>query len=166
MNPMELQKLFDIWNAEAAKTVRVLEAIPNDQYDFRPDASGRSLGELAWHLAEGDAYQSLGVAEGAFSMTMRPPGIERPRDVAALVPGYTRLHQEAVDRIKAMRPENLENKVAMWTGDAMRGMDIMWGAIYHNIHHRGQLCLMIRLAGGVAPGVYGPNREEMAAMRG
>ena len=37
--------------------------------------------------------------------------------------------------------------------------------ISHNIHHRGQLTLMCRLAGGQAPGLYGPNREETAAMR-
>jgi uncharacterized damage-inducible protein DinB len=37
--------------------------------------------------------------------------------------------------------------------------------ISHGIHHRGQLTLMCRLAGGQAPGLYGPNREEMAAMR-
>ena len=33
----------------------------------------------------------------------------------------------------------------------------------HGIHHRGQLSLMCRLAGG--PGLYGPNREKTAAMR-
>jgi len=33
------------------------------------------------------------------------------------------------------------------------------------IHHRGQLVMMCRLAGGTPPGIYGPNREEMAAMR-
>jgi uncharacterized damage-inducible protein DinB len=43
--------------------------------------------------------------------------------------------------------------------------DIMRTAIIsHGIHHRGQLALMCRLAGGAAPGLYGPNREEMAAM--
>ena len=37
--------------------------------------------------------------------------------------------------------------------------------IAHGVHHRGQLALMCRLAGGQAPGLYGPNREETAAMR-
>lgn len=42
----------------------------------------------------------------------------------------------------------------------------LWGMIiFHGIHHRGQLSLMCRLAGGQAPGMYGPNREETAAMR-
>jgi uncharacterized damage-inducible protein DinB len=44
--------------------------------------------------------------------------------------------------------------------------DILWDAIVaHGIHHRGQLILMCRLAGGQVPGLYGPTREEMAAMR-
>jgi uncharacterized damage-inducible protein DinB len=44
--------------------------------------------------------------------------------------------------------------------------DILWSMlILHSVHHRGQLSLMCRLAGGAAPGLYGPNREEMAAMR-
>jgi uncharacterized damage-inducible protein DinB len=44
--------------------------------------------------------------------------------------------------------------------------DILWDAIVaHGIHHRGQLCLMCRLTGGQPPGLYGPNREETAAMR-
>jgi len=44
--------------------------------------------------------------------------------------------------------------------------DILWNFILaHAIHHRGQLSLMCRLAGGQAPGLYGPNREEMEAIR-
>jgi uncharacterized damage-inducible protein DinB len=33
------------------------------------------------------------------------------------------------------------------------------------MHHRGQLALMSRMAGGVPPGLYGPNREEMEARK-
>src|SRR5438309_4142144 len=33
----------------------------------RPDAGGRSLGELAWHLAEADAYVSFGIEQGSFA---------------------------------------------------------------------------------------------------
>jgi uncharacterized damage-inducible protein DinB len=44
--------------------------------------------------------------------------------------------------------------------------DMLWGGILmHLIHHRGQLSLLCRLAGGTPPGIYGPNREETVAMR-
>ena len=161
----ELEMFLASWDRESANTVKVLEALPAAQYDFRPDATGRSLGELAWHLAEGDAYISFGVERGQFSMDTKPPNIERPREIKALAPEYKRVHQEAVARLRTLTPEDLDRTIPFFTGP-MTIRDILWSAIIaHGIHHRGQLSLMCRLAGGAAPGLYGPNREEMAAMR-
>jgi len=161
----EFTKFLQTWDDEAGLTVKVMQSIPSDQYDFRPDPGGRSIGEMAWHLSEGDAYNSLGVAEGGFGPDMRPPGMERPRQVAALAPGYERIHREAVARIKGLDPKTLDRKVVFYDGQERDISWILWGTIQHLVHHRAQLMLMIRLAGGIAPGIYGPNREEMAAMQ-
>ena len=42
----ELDRFIKIWDREAASTVKLLRALPAAQSDFRPDTSGRSLGEL------------------------------------------------------------------------------------------------------------------------
>ena len=161
----ELEMFLSSWDREAENTLKLLRALPVTQYDFRPDKDGRSLGELAWHLAEGDAYMSYGVETGSFAMSAKPPNIERPRTVEALAPGYERVHQEAVARIRKLKPEDLDRSLQFFVG-SMSIRDILWNAIMaHGIHHRGQLSLMCRLAGGQPPGMYGPNREEMAAMR-
>jgi uncharacterized damage-inducible protein DinB len=165
MTPQEFETLIKVWDTEAANTVKVLEALPKSEYDFRPDPGGRSIGELAWHLSEGDAYNSLGVVQGKFTPDMRPPGMERPKQIEALAPGYARVHREAVARVRTLQPAQLDKKIAYYTGEEMTGAQILWAAVFHNVHHRGQLCLMTRLAGGVSPNVYGPNREEMAAMQ-
>src|SRR5262245_37302843 len=166
MSMNELEMFFTTWDREAANTVKLLKALPASQYDFRPDATGRSLGELAWHLAEGDAYMSFGVERNDFTMGgARPPNIERPRNVEALASGYEQVHREAVDRLRKLTPEDLDRTIAFFVGQRTI-RDILWDSIIaHAIHHRGQLSLMCRLAGGCTPGVYGPNREEMAAMR-
>lgn len=161
----ELEMLLNAWDYEAKNTVKLLQALPATQYDFRPDAGGRSLGELAWHLAEGDAYMTYGIESG-FSMGMKPPNIERPRTVEALAPGYERIHGEAVARVRKLKPEDLDRSVTFFNGQPMSIRNILWGAMFaHGIHHRGQLSLMCRLAGGQTPGLYGPNREETAAMQ-
>jgi uncharacterized damage-inducible protein DinB len=165
MSMNELEMFLASWDREAASTVKLLQALPAAQYDFRPDAGGRSLGELAWHLAEGDAYMSTGIEQGQFTMDVKPPNIERPRTVEALAPGYELVHREAVARIRKLTPEDLDRTIPFFTGP-MSIRDILWnGIIAHGIHHRGQLSLMCRLAGGAAPGMYGPNREEMKAMQ-
>jgi uncharacterized damage-inducible protein DinB len=160
----EFDKFLRVWDDEAARTIKVLKALPMDKYDFRPDPGGRSIGEMAWHLAEGDAYNSLGVAEGKFAPEMRPPNMERPKEIALLAPRYEQVHREAVARVRGLDPAALERPIDYFVGVPMSGTDILWGAVFHNIHHRGQLSLLCRLAGGVSPGVYGPNREEFAAM--
>ena len=162
----ELEMFLKAWEREAESTSKLLRALPPTQYDFRPDPGGRSLGELAWHLAEGDAYMSCGIEAGKFDMSAKPPNIERPRAVEALAPGYDRIHREAVARIGKLRPEDLDRQVPFFGGRQGPIRDILWDMIIsHGIHHRGQLSLMCRLAGGQAPGLYGPNREETAAMR-
>jgi uncharacterized damage-inducible protein DinB len=162
----ELEMFLNAWDREAESTLKLLRALPAAQYDFRPDAGGRSLGELAWHLAEGDAYMSYGIEAGNFSMAAKPPNIERPRTIEALAPGYDRLHKEAVARVRKLKPEDLERAVPFFGGRSVPIREILWTMIIsHGIHHRGQLALMCRLAGGQTPGLYGPNREETAAMR-
>ena len=161
----ELERFIDEWDREAQGTLKLLRSLPASQYDFRPDQSGRSLGELAWHLAEGDAYMSYGVEKSGFSMDMKPPNMERPRKVEELAPGYERIHTEAVARIKKLSPADFDRSIPFF-GNDIPIRTILWNMIIgHGVHHRGQLSLMCRLAGGQAPGLYGPNREEMAAMR-
>jgi uncharacterized damage-inducible protein DinB len=160
----ELERFLTIWDREAESTVKLLRALPASQYDFRPDAGGRSLGELAWHLAEGDAYMSLGIERGQF-MSEKPPNMERPRTIDGLVPGFERVHREAVARIRPLSASDLDRQLPFF-GMQLQIRDILWDMIIlHGVHHRGQLALMCRLAGGAAPGLYGPNREETAAMR-
>ena len=94
----ELQTILRTWEAEAKKTAAMLRALPVDRYDFRPDAGGRSLGELGWHLAEIEGYMGFGIERGAFEMGVKPPGIERPKAVEALAPGYERIHSESLQK--------------------------------------------------------------------
>ena len=161
----ELESLLDTWDREAENTLKLLRVLPATQYDFRPDAGGRSLGELAWHLAEGDAYISYGIERGQLTLDAKPPNIARPRTIDGRAPGYELVHREAAARIRKLAPVDLDRSLPFFGGPRMI-RSLLWDAILlHSIHHRGQLTLMCRLAGGSAPGLYGPNREETAALR-
>ena len=165
MTMNEIQRFRTVWEMEAQLTSTLLESLPTSQYDFRPDPGGRSLGELAWHLAEIEGYISYGISKGAVTFQEAPPNLKRPREVPLLAPGYRLVHQDAVSRLAGLTEADLDRELPF----ADRGMpirDMLRGAIQmHQAHHRGQLSLLCRLAGGRPSGIYGPNREEMAAMR-
>ena len=166
MTTQELAAFIATWKHEAQNTAKVLRALPQDKYDFRPDPQGRSLGEMAWHLSEIDALIATAVANGAFDFSAKLPGLERPRVIAELAPGYERVHAASLAKIENLTPAELERKIPSPMGGDFSVSQVLHGwLLYHAIHHRGQLVMMLRLAGGTPPGLYGPSREEMAAMK-
>ena len=162
----ELEAFRRAWDTEAENTIRLLEALPSDQYDFRPDPKGRSIGELAWHLSEIDACLTFGIAEGRFRLEDEPPDLTRPREIKLLAPGFRRVHEQAVARLRNLPDERLDQAVTFFDGRRLTIRDVLWDQLLHHlIHHRAQLVLLCRMAGGTPPGLYGPNREEMQVMR-
>jgi uncharacterized damage-inducible protein DinB len=138
----EPERFRAVWEMESALTARLLEAIPDGKHDFRPDPGGRSLGEMAWHPAEVEGYLSDGMSKGAVTF------------------------QDAVARLAKLTDADLDRENPFAGDRRLTIRDCLWGALLmHLIHHRGQLSLMVQLAGGTPPAIYGPNREEMAAMR-
>jgi len=108
---------------------------------------------------------SHGITENSFQLGSKPPGLERPRQIAELAPGYERVHKESVARLKKISDADLDRTIPFFDGRPLPVRQIMWSAtLHHLIHHRGQLMLMSRLAGGTPPGMYGPNREEFLKM--
>ena len=166
MSSREHNQFLATWAKEAQGTIRLLRALPAQQYDFRPVADWRSLGELAWHLAEIDAYLADGAALGRIDFARKLPGLERPRAIADLAPGYERVHGEAFAKVRDMKSEDFDRMMPSFDGTPIRTGDLLWGALLHHaIHHRGQLVTVCRMAGGLPPGLYGPNREETMVMR-
>jgi uncharacterized damage-inducible protein DinB len=46
-----------------------------------------------------------------------------------------------------------------------RGLTLQ-ALVFHEIHHRGAMTVLMRQAGLTVPGIYGPNREETERMKG
>jgi uncharacterized damage-inducible protein DinB len=163
MSTHELEKFLKVWEYESGVTLELLKTVPEDRYDFRPDPHGRSLGELAWHLAEIEAIMTQIARQREFSPKVA--GVERPRTVPELATGYQRVHRDAVERVREIRAEDLDREFPFFDGKPISVRNVLWFPLLHHlIHHRGQLMMMIRMAHGVPSRVYGPNREDTAAM--
>lgn len=155
----EIEQFMTEWERQTKGTVALLESLPADQYDFRPDPLGRSLGELAWHLAEIDAFTTLGIAQRKFEFPVRPSNMTRPRTVAELAPGFQSVHRDAVERVAEESDPSVEVTYVDGTQRTIR--ELLWQRLLlHQIHHRGQLVLLSRQAGGVPPALFGPTREQ------
>ena len=165
MSAHQIESFLKTWEFESGLTAKLLNTVPRDQLDFRPDPEGRSLGELAWHLAEIEAIMTTIAVHQDFKAPM-PPGLQRPHTAGDIASGYERVHREAVERVRSIPPEDLDRTFPFVFGQTISVRNVLWiPLLHHLIHHRGQLMMMIRMAHGTPSRLYGPLREDEAAMR-
>jgi uncharacterized damage-inducible protein DinB len=159
-----LQEFLTAWNRETIATLALFDALPRDKYEMRAEPGGRSLGELAWHLAEIDGYITAGIAKGDFKLAEKPRHMDRPRRVEDLAAAFRLVHEDAVARLSALDDADLDRQVVNRAGDLRTIRDLLWHQLLlHAVHHRGQLTVLCRLAGGVPPEIFGRTREKTPA---
>ena len=144
---------------ETQITLRVLEAVPDQRLDYRPDSRGKTGLGLVRHIALEDAWLLNGIADGVFTP---PPddsdacGIMRPADAVAR---YRVTVPDALARVRTMSGEQLASTMNLFDMMTGTGVSFLAMALKHSVHHRGQLSTYLRSMGGTVPGIYGPTAD-------
>ena len=159
------QRFLEMYDKEHETTMRVLRAYPADQAEFKPNERCKTARELAWIFAIEPRLGTMVVVNDAFASGMpsgRPP--VAPTSWDAVVGAVEQAHKEFADSIRSMPDEKLDQTVKFMTGPKQMGdvrrMDFLWFLLHDEIHHRGQLSVYLRAAGGRVPSIYGPSEHE------
>ena len=145
------------WRHESASTARLFAELTDASLAQRVAPGHRTLGELAWHIV---VSQREIVGKTGLVYDAPRKGDPAPARAAAL-------HSAYVDAAKAFAAA-VERE---WNDDALRIKDTLYGASWprgvtlsvtlrHEIHHRGQMTVLMRQAGLRVPGVYGASKDE------
>jgi uncharacterized damage-inducible protein DinB len=143
-------------------TKRVIEAVPADKGDYRPDPNAMSALELAWHIASAEIMFLNATLAGEFDFTrnQRPESIRNSRDVADW---YVEKFNAAFDDLTRLLPEQL-GKIVDFRGflqlPAVMYLEL---GLRHSIHHRGQLSVYLRPMGAKVPSIYGESYDDRQA---
>ena len=149
------------FNEEAKSTLKVLKALTTESLSQPANPNLRQIGRLAWHITVSlqEMFSQMG-----YPISGSPdPKAEIPASAEEIASAY----EQSANGVKAL--------VEGWDDSVLQEMKSMYGETWsvgltlsillkHEIHHRGQLTVLMRLAGLKVPGVYGPSQEEWAAM--
>jgi len=144
---------------EMQTTLRVIEAVPSDHLDYRPEAKSKTGLGLVRHITLEDEWLLRSIASGEFTP---PPddsdacGIMTPADAIAR---YKEKVPAALDRVRAMSGEQLVGVIDMFGKIQMPAINFLALCVKHSVHHRGQLSTYLRPMGGKIPGIYGPSGD-------
>ena len=159
-----LRKIEDFqknWKYEAEMTGKILQTLTNESLGQKVTDDGRTLGFLGWHLAV-----TLGEMLGLVGLTIDGPAhdAECPSDAAEIAAAYERAASSVAEQVgSAWTDETLLEEDQMYGETWSRGLTLFY-LITHQAHHRGQMTVLMRQAGLPLPGIYGPSKEEWAAM--
>ncbi len=145
-------------------TKTMIEAIPLDKGDHRPDGISRNALELAWHIVATEMRFMAALPAGEFDFTPRP----RPDSVknsADLAGWYTTEFEQSLEKLTRLSNAQLLKVVdfrGMFQLPAVMYLDFL---LHHSIHHRGQLTMYLRPMGAKVPSIYGESYDAAEARK-
>jgi uncharacterized damage-inducible protein DinB len=151
----------ELWTLESGGTGKLFAELTDGSLQQAVTKDHRTLGRLAWHITT-----SIAEMMNRTGLHVAGPSPEAPVPTAAeaIRRGYD---QAATSLLAEMK--------AKWTDASLLIADEMYGEpwqravtlailVAHQTHHRGQLTVLMRQAGLKVPGVYGPSKDEWAAL--
>jgi uncharacterized damage-inducible protein DinB len=162
------QSLLPEFDHEMAGTRRTLERVPEDRLGWRPHAKSMTLGGLATHLANIPSWIGYTIKLDSLDVAPvgAPPWREEEKTSQAALLGHFDAHvAEGRTLLAAATDEHL---LGPWTllagGKAVFTMPriatLRAFVMNHNVHHRAQLGVYLRLLDVPVPGLYGPSADE------
>lgn len=145
------------WKEEASNTIRVFGSINDDLMNKKVNKNVRSLGRIAWHIT-----QTL--TEMPARAKIIPEDILEnkhiPENFKTLIKIYSKHSEELVSLIKKnWKDSELEGRIELYNQKWKRNK-VLSILIKHQIHHRAQMTIIMRLLNIEIPGIYGPTKEE------
>ena len=147
--------------SEAKTTLKVMRAYPTDQAAFQPHPRSGSAHQLFWTFA---IEQGIALAAVKGTLTMPPHFPPPPATLGECISIFERNAAEVVAAANVAPGSGYDRPLPMFTGPGTMG-EVPAGQIARlmlvdQIHHRGQLSVYVRMAGGKVPSIYGPSADE------
>ena len=145
------------WAKESGSTRKFMEALTDASLHQAVADDHRTLGRMAWHIAQSIPEMGNRTGLNVKGLTENSP-----------VPDAAVKIKDAYDEAASSLLDEVANK---WGDDTLQKTDEMYGETWkrgltlrilidHEIHHRGQMTVLMRQAGLKVLGIYGPAKEE------
>ena len=154
----KIEDFIQTWDDESKSTLKLYNNLTNESLAQKVSDSGRKLLLLARHIN--------------YTVTELPNTAGLPIEinhstaytVEELIKNYQNDCKHLAQIVKAnWTDDQLLDEIPMY-GETWKKGAALYILIAHQAHHRGQLTILMRQAGLLVPGIYGPAKEEWQSM--
>lgn len=153
---------------EMASTRKVLERVPTDKLDWKAHPKSNTIGWVANHLAEIVGWVEGSLTQDTWDINPKDgepyqsPALASQEEILAL------FDENVATARKRIESTSDEEYAKLWSlasgGEVLMTIPkvavIRTWVLNHTIHHRGHLCVYLRLNDLPVPGMYGPSADD------
>jgi uncharacterized damage-inducible protein DinB len=127
------------WQISKEFTLAVVEAMPAESYDFKPNPEEMSFGELMIHIAKSnsDAFADVAGTEAL----AQPSVTDKKTAIKFLADSFDRCAKD----FAAMTPAQFNRMLNIGEGRQATGIEVLSWAFTDTAHHRGQAEVYLRV---------------------
>ncbi|MCX7736744.1 MAG: DinB family protein [Candidatus Kapabacteria bacterium] len=156
-----MQDFLDDWEAESQLTINLFKSLTNESLYQKIVEDGRNLGFLAWHI-------TATISETLNKTGLKIPGpledSDPPNNVEDIIKTYQTSSDALIEEVGTkLDDKSLDDELELY-GERWKRHQVFDMLIKHQIHHRGQMTVLMRQAGLKLPGIYGPSKDDWIAM--
>jgi len=147
------------WDHESGTTLKLFNNLTDEVLNKKFNENVRTAGRLAWHITVTipEMVQRTGLSFD--TIDDKAPVPSTAKEICEV---YKKASENMVGAIKKNWTDaSLEEEVDMY-GEMWKNGQTLSALVKHQAHHRGELIVVMRLAGLKVVGAYGPSKEEWA----
>jgi uncharacterized damage-inducible protein DinB len=160
--------LLPEFDQEMAGTRRTLERVPDDKFDWKPHQKSTTMGDLATHLANIPTWTIHALTKDSIDIAPVGEAPLRAAPARSREEVLERFDKAVADARVAINEASNETLLQPWsllsggrTVMTLPRIGVVRGFVMnHNIHHRAQLGVYLRLNDIAVPSIYGPSADE------
>lgn len=143
----EIETLVGHWRKSKDFTLKVAQAMPAENYDYKPFADARPFGGELQHLAQAEGFYL-----GLLGKNGRAPAAPRGDTSKATTIKYlTEVFDWSIGVVGQLTSADLTKTFSAGRGPSMTGLDALYGAMIHTAHTRGYGEMYLRNKGVTPP---------------
>ena len=162
MEITKIQPFLDYWQSVRGRTKRVIGSIPAERMDWTYMPGKFTFADIIRHLATIERYMYAETVKGKPSSY---PGYEASLQEEGESPleFMERLDSQSIEIFKTLSDEDLTRKCMTPAGTSITTWKWLRAMVEHEVHHRGQIFMMLSMIGVTAQPLYGLTEEEVRA---